>query len=77
MAFIAPFRGVRYNPEKISDIRSVVAPPYDVSPEELQDLRSRSPYNVVHIDLPRKARAVKTCTRRPAAGSAGGWSRAC
>lgn len=53
MAFIAPFRGVRYNPEKISDIRSVVAPPYDViSPEELQDLRSRSPYNVVHIDLP-------------------------
>lgn len=53
MAHIAPFRGVRYNPEKISDIRSVVAPPYDViSSEELQDLRRRSPYNIVHIDLP-------------------------
>lgn len=53
MAFIAPFRGVRYNPDKIADMRTVVAPPYDViGPEALNDLRRRSPYNVVHIDLP-------------------------
>jgi uncharacterized protein (DUF1015 family) len=30
MAFIQPFRGLRYNPQKISDLASVMSLPYDV-----------------------------------------------
>jgi len=30
MAVVAPFRGVRYNPEKIAHLEDVVTPPYDV-----------------------------------------------
>ena len=30
MAVVAPFRGVRYNPEKIERLEDVVTPPYDV-----------------------------------------------
>jgi len=30
MAVVAPFRGVRYNPEKIVHLEDVVTPPYDV-----------------------------------------------
>lgn len=53
MAQVAAFRGVRYDTEKVGDLRSVTAPPYDViSGEQLQELKSRSPYNIVHIDLP-------------------------
>lgn len=53
MAQLAAFRGVRYDTGKVGDLRSVTAPPYDViSVEQLKELRSRSPYNIVHIDLP-------------------------
>src|SRR5690554_661167 len=53
MAQIAPFRGIRYNPDQIADVRSVVAPPYDViGPDQLEDLRTRHRHNIVHIDLP-------------------------
>lgn len=48
-----PFAGVRYDLDRV-DLDSVVAPPYDVvGPEELAALESRSPYNVVRLDLPR------------------------
>ena len=30
MVAIAPFRGFLYNPTRIQDLRSVVAPPYDI-----------------------------------------------
>lgn len=53
MATIAPFRGVRYNPAKVGDLKRTVAPPYDViSAAQLADLRARSPYNIVNVDLP-------------------------
>lgn len=53
MTKVAPFRAVRYNPAQAGDLEKVVAPPYDViSADELADLRNRSEYNVVHIDLP-------------------------
>ena len=46
-----PFAAVRYSSERIG-LDEVVAPPYDViTPDELQRLRSRSPYNVAHVDL--------------------------
>lgn len=54
MAQIYPFRGLRYNKEKVGDISQVVSPPYDViSPADEAALLARSPYNAVHIDLPR------------------------
>lgn len=52
MADIAPFRGLRYNAEKISDLAQVVIPPYDViSPREQEAFHESSPYNMVRIEL--------------------------
>ncbi|MEZ5125862.1 MAG: DUF1015 domain-containing protein [Thermoleophilia bacterium] len=51
MADVRPFRGLRYAAETHLD--HLVAPPYDVlSEEQAQELRLRSPHNVVHVDLP-------------------------
>ena len=52
MAFIAPFRGVRYNLHKIGRMEEVVTPPYDVIDIKGQDqLREKNPYNMIHLDL--------------------------
>ena len=52
MADIIPFKGARYNPEKIKAISKVVAPPYDViSEEEQSELYRRSQYNIVRMLL--------------------------
>src|SRR5919204_1656629 len=52
MAEVRPFRAVRYG-EPAGPLETVVAPPYDViSPEQREELRARSPYNVVHLTLP-------------------------
>ncbi len=52
-----PFAGVRYDLDHV-DLDEVIAPPYDViGPEEQSALESRSPYNVVRIDLPREGHA--------------------
>jgi uncharacterized protein (DUF1015 family) len=52
MAEIAPFRGLRYNQEKIPDLAQVVIPPYDViSPEEQKIFHERSPYNFIRLEL--------------------------
>lgn len=52
MADIIPFKGARYNPEKIKAISKVVAPPYDViSEEEQSELYRMSRYNIVRILL--------------------------
>ena len=51
MADIAPFRGIRYREEVALD--EVVAPPYDVIPAaQAAELRMRSSYNALHLDLP-------------------------
>lgn len=53
MPEIHPFRGLRYDPGKIS-LADVLAPPYDVISEQLQaDLYSRALQNVVRIELGR------------------------
>ncbi len=52
MAYIIPFRGTLYNPEKIKDLSKVVAPPYDViSPEEQGMLYDSEPHNIIRILL--------------------------
>ena len=51
MADVTPFRGIRHHESIVLD--GVVAPPYDVIPAaQAAELRERSPYNAVHVDLP-------------------------
>ncbi len=52
MADIAPFRGLRYNLNKINDLSRVVIPPYDViSSQEQKQFHEMSPYNMVRLEL--------------------------
>ncbi len=52
MAFIAPFRGLRYNPELAEDLSLVMAPPYDViSPEGQHAFHARHTHNVIRLIL--------------------------
>ena len=53
MAEIEPLRGIRYREEAVGDFAEVIAPPYDViSPRQREELRARSPFNAVRIELP-------------------------
>ena len=53
MAVVRPFRALRYDEALAGPLESLVAPPYDViGPDEREELRGRSPYNVVHLTLP-------------------------
>lgn len=52
MAELRPFNGIVYNPELVHDLKSVVAPPYDVIPEsEYRNYYRRHGYNVIHLIL--------------------------
>jgi uncharacterized protein (DUF1015 family) len=54
MAHIKPFRGIRYNLERITDVADVICPPYDVISESEQTaFYDRSPYNVIRMELGR------------------------
>src|SRR3954451_20380619 len=53
MADLEPLRTLRYAPSAVGSLEDVIAPPYDVIDDELRArLAERSPYNVVHVDLP-------------------------
>ena len=52
MAIIKPFRGIRYNPNRITTMADVISPPYDVISNGEQDaLHDQSPYNVIRLEL--------------------------
>ncbi|NLU46771.1 MAG: DUF1015 domain-containing protein [Syntrophomonadaceae bacterium] len=52
MATIVPFRGLRYNPEKICDLSQVVTPPYDVIDDIAQaSYYAQHPANVIRLEL--------------------------
>ncbi|NLY44069.1 MAG: DUF1015 domain-containing protein [Clostridiaceae bacterium] len=52
MANFIPFRGLRYNTEKISDLSKVITPPYDIiSPSEQDDYYKAHPNNVIRLEL--------------------------
>ncbi|PZS12023.1 MAG: hypothetical protein DLM64_05705 [Solirubrobacterales bacterium] len=54
MAEIEPLRALHYDLERTGGLQDVTAPPYDViEAAQRAELEARSPYNVVHIDLPR------------------------
>jgi uncharacterized protein (DUF1015 family) len=52
---LAPFRGVRYAPDRVSGLAEVTSPPYDVIGQEAaQQLLDADPHNVVRLILPRE-----------------------
>jgi uncharacterized protein (DUF1015 family) len=53
VADVQPFRALHYDRDRVGGLQPVVAPPYDViDAAQRAELVSRSPYNVVEIDLP-------------------------
>jgi len=54
MAEVSPFRGIRYNTEKITELSKVVVPPFDViSREEQQSAYATHPNNMIRLELNR------------------------
>jgi uncharacterized protein (DUF1015 family) len=52
MAIVAPFRAVTYNFKKISNLETVIAPPYDVISDKEQDgYYEKDPHNVIRLIL--------------------------
>lgn len=52
MAKILPFRGLRYNREKVSNLASVVTPPYDIIDETAQaHYYAEHPANIIRLEL--------------------------
>jgi len=55
MAEFLPFRGLRYQTERVGDLSGVIAPPYDViSPQQQASLYERSPFNVIRLEYGRE-----------------------
>ncbi len=55
MPEIRPFRGVRYDLARVGALSDVVAPPYDVIGQALQDrLYGASPFNIIRLELNRE-----------------------
>jgi uncharacterized protein (DUF1015 family) len=53
MAALRPLTALHYDLERAGPLQDLIAPPYDViDPEQRETLAARSPYNVVHVDLP-------------------------
>jgi uncharacterized protein (DUF1015 family) len=53
MADVQPLRTLRYDLAAVGSLDAVAAPPYDVIDAELRaELASKSPFNVVEVDLP-------------------------
>jgi uncharacterized protein (DUF1015 family) len=51
---VHPFRGVRYDPARVSDLAAVTSPPYDViDADSAAHLERLDPHNVVRLILPR------------------------
>ena len=52
MVNIKPFKGLRYNIDKVKDFKLVIMPPYDVvSEEEKKEYLNSSPFNLLKITL--------------------------
>jgi uncharacterized protein (DUF1015 family) len=50
---LAPFRGVRYDPDRVSGLANVTSPPYDViGSGTLDELLAAEPHNIVRLILP-------------------------
>ncbi|MFJ4684036.1 DUF1015 family protein [Streptomyces sp. NPDC088789] len=74
---LTPFRGLRYDPDRVGSLAAVTSPPYDVvvRPDGLHHLQAADPHNIVRLILPqaptpetRNAQAAATLTRWRAEG---------
>lgn len=71
LADIRPFRGIRYNEARYSDLSPVLAPPYDViSRQEHARLIDLSPRNVVRLIIGERYKSRKKGTERYAGAAA-------
>ncbi len=53
MADVQPLRALHYDLAAAGGLDRVISPPYDViDPAQREELAARSPFNVVHLDLP-------------------------
>ncbi|GAA4664332.1 DUF1015 domain-containing protein [Streptomyces chumphonensis] len=70
---LAPFRGLRYAPERVSSLAAVTSPPYDVvvRPDQVHQLETADPYNIVRLILPQTA--DPTARHRQAADTLHAW----
>jgi uncharacterized protein (DUF1015 family) len=51
---LTPFRGLRYDPDRVGSLAAVTSPPYDVvvRPDGVVHLQSADPHNIVRLILP-------------------------
>ncbi len=74
---LAPFRGLRYAPERISGLAEVTSPPYDVIAHDRADqLLAADPHNVVRLILPRQQPGNRAGAYRDAARTLREWQDA-
>ncbi|MEU4151844.1 DUF1015 domain-containing protein [Streptomyces sp. NPDC026659] len=70
---LTPFRGLRYDPERVGSLASVTSPPYDVvvRPDGLHHLQDADPHNIVRLILPQAE--TPTVRNGQAAGTLSRW----
>ncbi|MGE5327910.1 MAG: DUF1015 domain-containing protein [Deltaproteobacteria bacterium] len=52
MAVVIPFKGIRYNTDKVGNLSSVTTPPYDIiSPEAQEEFYTADANNIIRIEL--------------------------
>jgi len=52
MATVAPFKALRFNPQKLEHMEDIVTPPYDIIDEKTQAaFQARNPYNMIYLDI--------------------------
>ena len=52
---LAPFRGLRFDPETVGDLSTVISPPYDVlDADTVRTLESANRHNIVRLILSRR-----------------------
>ena len=74
---LEPFRALRYDPRRVSDLAAVTSPPYDVIDEAaVRALEARDPHNVVRLILPRDDAGVPGSRYARAARTLAEWRSA-
>ncbi|SES29703.1 Uncharacterized conserved protein, DUF1015 family [Streptomyces sp. yr375] len=70
---LTPFRGLRYDPDRVGSLAAVTSPPYDVvvRPDGLHQLQDADPYNIVRLILPQAT--TSTARTEQAAGTLRRW----
>jgi uncharacterized protein (DUF1015 family) len=62
---LAPFRGLRFDPETVGDLGTVISPPYDVlDADTVRDLEAANRHNIVRLILSRRFERPYQAVRR-------------